>query len=214
MAKASGLSQSSGQPHLARLRAAAAPDARRFKLSKDPLFIEKVRDIVGLYLNPPDRALVLCVDEKTPDPGPRSHAAAAADAAGPGRAAHARLRPPRHHVALRRARREDRHGHRRVPPAPPRASSSASSSTRSTRPCPPTSTCTSSSTTTAPTRRALIHRWLAKRPRFHLHFTPTSASWLNLVERWFALLTEKQIRRGRASRAPGRSKRRSGSTSP
>jgi transposase len=42
----------------------------------------------------------------------------------------------------------------------------------------------------------LIRRWLAKRPRFHLHFTPTSASWLNLVERWFAELTEKQIRRG------------------
>jgi transposase len=42
----------------------------------------------------------------------------------------------------------------------------------------------------------LIRRWLAKRPRFHLHFTPTGASWLNLVERWFALLTEKQIRRG------------------
>jgi transposase len=45
-------------------------------------------------------------------------------------------------------------------------------------------------------KTALIRRWLAKRPRFHLHFTPTGASWLNLVERWFALLTEKQIRRG------------------
>src|ERR1700679_2508758 len=42
----------------------------------------------------------------------------------------------------------------------------------------------------------LIHNWLAKRPRFHVHFTPTSASWLNLVERWFALLTERQLRRG------------------
>ena len=45
-------------------------------------------------------------------------------------------------------------------------------------------------------KTALIHRWLAKRPRFHLHFTPTSASWLNLVERWFAALTEKWLRRG------------------
>ena len=45
-------------------------------------------------------------------------------------------------------------------------------------------------------KTALIRRWLAKRPRFHLHFTPTGASWLNLVERWFALLTEKQLRRG------------------
>jgi transposase len=42
----------------------------------------------------------------------------------------------------------------------------------------------------------LIHRWLARRPRFHLHFTPTSSSWLNLVERWFARLTDKQIKRG------------------
>jgi len=42
----------------------------------------------------------------------------------------------------------------------------------------------------------LIHRWLARHPRFHVHFTPTSASWLNLVQRWFAALTEKQIRRG------------------
>jgi hypothetical protein len=42
----------------------------------------------------------------------------------------------------------------------------------------------------------MIHRWLLKRPRFQLHFTPTSSSWLNLIERWFALLTEKQIRRG------------------
>ena len=45
-------------------------------------------------------------------------------------------------------------------------------------------------------KTALIHRWLAKRPRFRVHFTPTSASWINLVERWFATLTEKQIRRG------------------
>ena len=45
-------------------------------------------------------------------------------------------------------------------------------------------------------KTALVRNWLAKRPRFHLHSTPTSASWLNLVERWFALLTEKQLRRG------------------
>ena len=49
-----------------------------------------------------------------------------------------------------------------------------------------------------------IHRWLARHPRFHLHFTPTGASWLNLVERWFAALTEKQIRRGvRSTRGTG-----------
>ena len=51
-------------------------------------------------------------------------------------------------------------------------------------------------TTTPPHKTALIRNWFAKRPRFHIHFTPTSASWLNLVERWFGLLTEKQLRRG------------------
>jgi len=52
-------------------------------------------------------------------------------------------------------------------------------------------------------KTALIHRWLAKRPRYHMHFTPTSASWMNPVERWFALLTQKQLRRGvhRSTRA-------------
>ena len=70
MARRCGLSQTRGQPHLARVRPAARIGAKTFKLSKDPLFIEKVRDIVGLYLNPPDKALVLCVDEKSPDPGP------------------------------------------------------------------------------------------------------------------------------------------------
>jgi hypothetical protein len=47
-----------------------------------------------------------------------------------------------------------------------------------------------------PHKTPRIHRWLARRPRFHLHFTPTSSSWLNLVKRWFALLTEKQLKRG------------------
>jgi transposase len=59
----------------------------------------------------------------------------------------------------------------------------------------------------------LIRRWLSKRPRFHLHFTPTGASWINLVERWFATLTEKQLRRG-VHRARARSRRPSPSTRP
>ncbi len=106
-----------------------------FKLSKDPLFIEKVRDIVGLYLAPPDRALVLCVDEKSQ--------IQALDRTAP-------LLPMRPVIL-------DNYGTHKT---------------------------------------ALIRSWLAKRPRYHLHFTPTSASWLNLVERWFAALTEKQLRRG------------------
>ena len=85
MARRSGLSHNT----VSRIWRAFALQPHRtetFKLSADPLFIEKVRDIVGLYLNPPDRALVLCVDEKSPSPGP--HQAAIAPASGPGRAAH------------------------------------------------------------------------------------------------------------------------------
>ena len=121
-----------------------------FKLSKDPLFIEKVRDIVGLYLDPPDRALVLCVDEKSQIQAldrtapilPMADVASDLDV----------------HLIL------DNYGTHKT---------------------------------------ASIRRWLARHPRFHVHFTPTSASWLNLVERWFALLTEKQIKRGthRSTRA-------------
>lgn len=166
-----------------------------FKLSKDPLFIEKVRDVVGLYLAPPDKALVLCVDEKTQ--------IQALDRTQP-------LLPMRPGQVERRTHDYTRHGttslfaaldvkagtvlgecHRRhrsvdfrrfldtidanVPPALDVHLILDNYGTHKT---------------------ALIHRWLAKRPRFHLHFTPTSASWLNLVERWFAALTEKWLRRG------------------
>jgi hypothetical protein len=72
-----------------------------FKLSKDPLFIEKVRDIVGLYLDPPDRALVLCVDEKSADSGARSQSAAVADAPRTGRASMELIHPPAVRVTFR-----------------------------------------------------------------------------------------------------------------
>ena len=78
-----------------------------FKLSPDPLLIEKVRDIVGLYLNPPEHAVGALRRREVADPGARSHAAAAADAPGPSGAADARLQAPRHHLVVRGARRED-----------------------------------------------------------------------------------------------------------
>ena len=77
-----------------------------FKFSKDPLFIEKVRDVVGLYLNPPDKALVLCVDEKIANPGTRPQSAAVAAAARPSGAAQGRLPAARHDQPLRRAQRQ------------------------------------------------------------------------------------------------------------
>lgn len=166
-----------------------------FKLSKDPLFVEKVRDIVGLYMNPPDRALVLCVDEKSQ--------IQALDRTQP-------LLPLRPGQVERRTHDYRRHGttslfaaldvktgrvigelHRRHraqefkkfletidESVPKRLDVHLVLDNLSTHKTP------------------AIQRWLLKRPRFHLHFTPTSASWLNLVERWFGLLTEKQLRRG------------------
>jgi transposase len=166
-----------------------------FKLSKDPLFIEKVRDIVGLYLNPPDHALVLCVDEKSQ--------IQALDRTQP-------LLPMRPGQVERRTHDYKRHGttslfaaldvktgevigecHRRH-----RAQEFRKFLETIDRQVPAALAVhlvlDNSSTHKTPS----IRRWLARRPRYHLHFTPTSASWLNLVERWFADLTHKQVRRG------------------
>jgi len=194
MAKTVGLSQSA----ISRIWRAFALQPHRvetFKLSKDPLFIEKVRDIVGLYLVPPDKALVLCVDEKSQ--------IQALDRSQP-------LLPMRPGQPERRTHDYVRHGttslfaalitrtghvigelHRRhrslefhkflatIDAAVPRHLDVHlvldNSSTHKT---------------------PRIRRWLLRHPRFQFHFTPTGASWLNLVERWFATLTTKQLRRG------------------
>jgi transposase len=167
----------------------------KFKLSSDPQFIEKVYDICGLYLNPPERAVVLCVDEKsqiqaldrtrpilpmlpgTPERathdytrhGTSSLYAALDLATGKviGRL-HARHRASEFHKFLQAIDRE-------VPAHLDVHLVLDNSSTHKT---------------------PKIKRWLAKHPRFVLHFTPTSSSWLNLVERWFSELTTKLLRRG------------------
>jgi transposase len=166
-----------------------------FKLSTDPFFVEKVRDIVGLYLAPPDRALVLCVDEKSQ--------IQALDRTQP-------LLPMRPGQAERRTHDYKRHGtlslfaaldiatgrvigkcfarHRsqeflkflreiddRVPVGLDVHLVMDNYATHKTKP---------------------VRNFLAKRPHWHVHLTPTSASWLNQVERFFALLTDKQLRRG------------------
>ena len=151
----------------------------------------------GLYLHPPDRALVLCVDEKSQIQALDRTQPLLADAPGPSGAAHPRLHAPRHHLAVRRARHPHGRGHWATASAAIAAIEFRKFLDTIDAAVPADSGRASRSwTTTAPTRRALIRRWLAKRPRFHVHFTPTSASWLNLVERWFAALTEKQIKRG------------------
>lgn len=173
-----------------------------FKLSTDPLFIEKVRDIVGLYLNPPDRALVLCVDEKTQ--------IQALDRTQP-------LLPMRPGQAERRTHSYVRHGTTSLFAALDAKSGKIISQLHRRHRALEFRQFLDTIDANVPAKlqvhlildnygthkTSLIHRWLAKRARFHLHFTPTSSSWLNLVERWFAMLTEKQIKRGvhRSTRA-------------
>jgi len=172
------------QPHL----------VRRFKVSKDPEFVEKVRDVVGLYLNPPEKAVVLSVDEKTQiqaldrtqrilpiRPGlPESRTYdyrrnGTIDLFAALNVLDATVITEFHH----------RHRHqeflvflRTIDESVPEdldvhviVDNSGIHKTPE------------------------VKRWLGRRPRFHFHFTPTGSSWLNLVERWFSELTQKRIRR-------------------
>ena len=194
LAQASGLSQSS----ISRIWRAFSLQPHRsgtFKLSRDPLFIDKVRDIVGLYLNPPDRALVLCVDEKSQ--------IQALDRTAP-------LLPMRPGQIERRSHDYTRHGTTSLFAAFNVASGQVLGQLHRRHRSREFRRFLDTIERNVPAeldvhlildnygthKTLLIRRWLAQRPRFHLHFTPTSASWLNLVERWFAELTEKQIRRG------------------
>src|SRR5512138_2956027 len=169
--------------------------SKTFKLSKDPLFIDKVRDIVGLYLDPPDKALVLCVDEKSQ--------IQALDRSQP-------LLPMRPGQVERRTHDYTRHGTTSLFAALDIATGAVigrcypkhrSSEFRKfldqiEANVPPDLDVHLVMDNYATHKTQPIRNWLAKRPRWHVHFTPTSASWINQVERFFALLTEKQIRRG------------------
>jgi len=194
MARRCGLSQTAVS-RIWRAFALQPHRAETFKLSKDPLFIEKVRDIVGLYLNPPDKALVLCVDEKSQ--------IQALDRSQP-------ILPLRPGHPERRTHDYTRHGTTTLFAAFNTTSGKVISAfhprqrarefrkflmvidTRVPARLDVHLILDNSSTHKTPA----IHRWLARHPRFRLHFTPTGASWINLVERWFAALTEKQLRRG------------------
>jgi transposase len=201
LAKACGLSQTA----VARIWKAFALQPHRtetFKLSKDPLFIEKVRDIVGLYLHPPARALVLCVDEKSQ--------MQALDRTAP-------LLPLRPGQVERRTHDYVRHGTTTLFAAlnvktgtvigechgRHRAKEFRQFLDTIDRQVPAALDVHLILDNYATHKTPRIQRWLAKRPRYHLHFTPTSASWLNLVERWFVELDRKQIKRGshRSTRA-------------
>ncbi len=166
-----------------------------FKLSGDPLFVEKARDICGLYLNPPDLALVLCVDEKSQ--------IQALDRTQP-------LLPMRLGRAERRTHDYERHGIASLFAALDIASGKVIGKCYAQHRHQEFLRFLRLLDGQVPARLDVhlvldnygthkhprVRRWLAQHPRYHLHFTPTGASWLNQVERWFATLTQKQIRRG------------------
>jgi transposase len=194
MAEATGINQTAIS-RIWRAFSLAPHRAETFKLSKDPLFIDKVRDIVGLYMNPPERALVLCVDEKSQ--------IQALDRTAP-------LLPMRPGQIERRTHDYARHGTTSLFAALNTKTGKVIGQNQQRHRSEEFRNFLDTIEKNVPEeldihlimdnygthKTKLIKDWLAKRPRFHVHFTPTSASWLNLVERWFALLTDRQLRRG------------------
>ena len=165
-----------------------------FKLSPDPLLVPKVRDIVGLYIDPPEHAVVFCVDEKSQ--------IQALDRTAP-------LLPMRPGQAERRTHDYKRHGTTSLFAALDVKSGKVIGQThrrhrsiefrkfldRIDASVPPDREVHIVMDNYGTHKTPRICAWFAKRPRFHVHFTPTYGSWLNLVERWFAELTNKRIRR-------------------
>lgn len=166
-----------------------------FKLSNDPLFVEKVRDIVGLYLNPPDHALVLCVDEKSQIQAlDRSQPLLPLQPGQPERRTHdyrrngitslfAALDVATGRVIGKTYRRHRAVEFRRFLNEIDRA-------------VPGELEIHLILDNLATHKTPAIRRWFERHPRFHVHFTPTYSSWLNQIERWFSLLTQEQLRRG------------------
>jgi transposase len=194
MARAQGLSeatirriwkQHNLKPHL----------VETFKLSRDKHFVEKLQDIVGLYLNPPERALVLCVDEKSQ--------IQALDRTQP-------LLPMRPGVPARQTHDYKRNGTTTLFAALSMLDGKVIGDCmprhrhqefirflkRIDAQTPPGLDLHLIVDNYGAHKHARVRSWLGRHPRFHLHFIPTSSSWLNLVERWFREITDKRIRRG------------------
>jgi transposase len=194
MAKRSGLSKSTVgriwkafglKPHL----------TDTFKLSTDPQFIEKVRDVVGLYLDPPERALVLCVDEKSQIQAlDRSQPVLPMMPGMPERRTHDYVRNGTSSlfaaldVATGRVIGSVHRRHRAV--------EFKKFLVKLDKQVPAELGVHLICDNYATHKTDTIQRWLAAHPRFHLHFVPTSSSWLNQVERWFSELTTKLLQRG------------------
>lgn len=166
-----------------------------FKLSTDPLFVEKVIDVVGLYHNPPERAVVLCVDEKSQ--------VQALDRSQP-------VLPMMPGMPERRTHDYVRHGITSLFAAFDIANGTVIGELHRQHRATEFRKFLATIDKTVPAeldvhlicdnygthKTPAIKAWLARHPRFHMHFTPTGASWLNQVERWFGFLTEQKLRRG------------------
>ncbi len=194
MAQASGLSVSSVQ-RIWRAFGLQPHRIETFKLSTDPDFVAKVRDVVGLYVSPPEHAVVLCVDEKSQ--------IQALDRSQP-------MLPMRPGQAARRSHDYTRHGTTSLFAALDIATGKIIGKCYGRHRAAEFRKFLDEIEAAVPRdldvhlvmdnyathKTPLIRNWLAKRPRWHVHLTPTSSSWLNQVERFFALLTDKKIRRG------------------
>jgi len=194
MATATGLSQSTVS-RIWRTFGLQPWRSETFKLSTDPLFVDKVRDVVGLYLDPPERALVLCVDEKSQIQAlDRSQPVLPMQPGMPERRTHDYLRAG---VTSLFAALDVATGtvigsiHRRH-----RAQEFLRFLRTIDANVPADLDVHLILDNYATHKTPAVKRWLLRNPRFHLHFTPTGASWLNLVERFFAEITNKLIRRG------------------
>ena len=166
-----------------------------FKFSKDPQFVEKVRDVVGLYLNPPDRAIVLCVDEKSQ--------VQALNRTEP-------ILPLAPGIPARQSHDYERHGVTSLFAAMDVASGVTISTCYRRHRHQEFLRFLNEIDANLPAKLqvhlvmdnygthkvAKVRNWLARHPHYHVHFTPTSGSWLNLVERLFAEVTERCVRRG------------------
>jgi transposase len=194
LAEATGLSTTTVHRYLS-LFGLQPHRTKSFKLSSDPFFIEKVRDIVGLYLNPPEHALVLCVDEKSQ--------VQALERTQP-------LLPMGLGYVEGITHDYVRHGTTTLFAALDIANGSVLTQCKANHRhqeflsflrhieanVPAALQVHLVCDNYATHKHARVRTWLARRPRFHLHFTPTYSSWLNQVERWFALITQQSIRRG------------------
>jgi len=173
-----------------------------FKLSTDPFLVEKVRDIVGLYLNPPEHAIVLCVDEKSQ--------VQALDRTQP-------ILPLRAGLPEQRTSDYERHGTTSLFAALDVATGKVIGKCHRRHRHQEFLKFLALVDSKLPVEAQEVHlildnygthktpkviRWFARHPRYHLHFTPTSGSWVNQVERWFAEITEKRIRRGSFTSVP------------